>query len=258
MKPDFGMANHRRGADDIAPERIARLWCFDFDNTLAALERVVDWAASRRELEAYLRREGVDDQIFLDFPKGNLLLYDSLRGRLMTAPASANKSSDGDGARFSNDAGRLLRRASEIIETYELRGAERAAPLAGALELLRALAACNFAVAIVTSNSSRTVRRWLERHRVMSCVAAIVGRDSALPLKPSSAMVTRALNLHATAAGDAVFVGDSLADAEAARAAGVRFLGIAAEPAGRERLTAAGAEAVFESPGALAAAMKLE
>ena len=44
----------------------ARLWS-DFDNTLAALKPQVDWAASRRELEAYLRSEGVGDSIFTEF-----------------------------------------------------------------------------------------------------------------------------------------------------------------------------------------------
>ncbi|MGH7985811.1 MAG: hypothetical protein ACREQX_05930, partial [Candidatus Binataceae bacterium] len=64
---------------DSAP----RLWLFDFDNTLAALEPVVEWARSRGELEAYLREAGVGDAIFAEFPRGNLLLYEALRARLL-------------------------------------------------------------------------------------------------------------------------------------------------------------------------------
>src|ERR1700687_2918314 len=71
----------------IPPNSDAKLWLFDFDNTLAALEREVDWPGSRRELEAYLRAEGVDQEIFAEIPKGNLPLYAALHSRwLRQAP----------------------------------------------------------------------------------------------------------------------------------------------------------------------------
>lgn len=231
----------------------ARLWLFDFDNTLAALEREVNWAASRRELEAFLRSEGVGDSIFVEFPKGNLPLYDPLRARLLNAAA------DGDdlGKCVGRDPEALLRRASAIIEAHELSGVERAAPLPGAVGLLRALVARGHATTIVTSNSSLTVKRWLQRHHVAGCVAAIVGRDSLLALKPAPAMVVRALELNAAGPRDALFVGDSAADLGAARAAGLGFYGIAPSSDTRERLVAAGVSEVFESPAALAAALGL-
>ncbi|MGH7841364.1 MAG: hypothetical protein ACREQT_07540, partial [Candidatus Binataceae bacterium] len=64
-------------------------WLFDFDNTLVALESEVDWAASRVELEAYLRREGVGDAIFAEIPRGNLPLYEAIRARLMAGAGEA-------------------------------------------------------------------------------------------------------------------------------------------------------------------------
>ena len=50
---------------------------------------------------------------------------------------------------------------------------------------------------------------------------------------------------------DAVFVGVSEADWGAADAAGVGFYGVAASPAARDRLLAAGASAIFAAPAAL-------
>ena len=50
----------------IPPNSDAQLWLFDFDNTLAALEREVDWPGGRRELEAALRAMGVEAKIFVD------------------------------------------------------------------------------------------------------------------------------------------------------------------------------------------------
>jgi phosphoglycolate phosphatase-like HAD superfamily hydrolase len=147
---------------------------------------------------------------------------------------------------------RVLCEASALIEKYELLGVERAAPADGAGELLRALAARGSSAAIVTSNSSRTVMRWLERHRMTALVRAIVGRDSMLPLKPAPDMVGRGLELCATPAADAVFVGDSEADLRAACAAQVGFFGVAVRAELRDRLIAAGASLVFASPSALA------
>jgi phosphoglycolate phosphatase-like HAD superfamily hydrolase len=251
----------------IPPNPDAKLWLFDFDNTLAALEREVDWPGSRRELEAYLRAEGVDQEIFAAIPKGNLPLYAALHTKWLRAPLGP-----------PDNAEALLRRSSEIIERHELVGAERAAPTPGAIDLLRAIATRGAVAIVVTSNSSRTVARWLELHRVSDLAHAIVGRDSLLALKPSPEMIARAIALAATfaadtlaavsvtgtlpamsatgtlaavSAADAVFVGDSLADFEAARAAGLGFYGIAATDSARARLSTVGASDIFTSPAAL-------
>lgn len=224
------------------------LWLFDFDNTLAALEPEVDWAASRRELEAFLRVEGVGNAIFEEFPKGNLLLYDALRSRLRDGACVLATTASVD---------LLLRRASEIIERHELLGVDRALPLPGAEELLRSLAANSASTVVVTSNSSRTVGRWLELHHLARFVRTIVGRDSMLALKPSPDSVKRALALCSASPGDAVFVGDSEADLKAAGAAQVGFYGVATRADARARLVAAGADKVFESPAALGAFLGL-
>jgi HAD superfamily hydrolase (TIGR01509 family) len=215
----------------------ARVWLFDFDNTLAALEKHIDWATSRRELEAFLRSEGIDEAIFREFPSRNLPLYNALLTRLLLG-------SPGNAA--------LMRRASAIIEAYELRGVEHAAPLPGATELLLALRARNKRIAIVTSNSSRTVICWLARYRLTVEIGAIVGRDNLLPLKPAPEMIQRALELSDGAAPEAVLVGDSEADLHAAHRAHVGFFGVAANLDARTRLKALGACEVFSSPGDLA------
>ena len=70
---------------DGAPRRSVAgytLWMFDFDNTLAPLEPAVDWAGSRRELQAWLAAQGVIEALFEEFPRGNLVLYEALRARL--------------------------------------------------------------------------------------------------------------------------------------------------------------------------------
>jgi HAD superfamily hydrolase (TIGR01549 family) len=217
---------------------------FDFDNTLVRLEETVDWAASRGELEPMLRAAGCPSELFQEFPRGNLGLYNALLHRLragLFSPVAAPRE--------------LLRRASEIIEYHEMAGADRALPMPGAVELLSELAKGQAAVVmVVTSNSSRAVYRWLTRRRLAHTVATVIGRDSLLPLKPAPDMIRSGLERCKVEAREALFVGDSEADRSAARAAGVPFVAIAVSDEQRARMSDGGVEAIFASPAELLAA----
>jgi HAD superfamily hydrolase (TIGR01509 family) len=223
----------------------ARLWMFDFDNTLVALEETVDWASSRAELEPMLREAGCPAGLFEEFPRGNLGLYDAIMSRLRAGaftPAMA--------------PGELLQRASNIIEFHELAGADRAQALPGAAELLAELAKRQTGVVIVTSNSSRTVYRWLARARLVYTVRTVVGRDGGLALKPAPDVVRHALARCNVDPNAALFVGDSDADQLAAQAAGVRFVAIAQTAQRRARMSDGGADAIFSSPAELLHALR--
>jgi phosphoglycolate phosphatase-like HAD superfamily hydrolase len=211
---------------------------FDFDNTIARLEPEVDWAGGRRVLEPYLRSVGAPEELFARIPRGNLPLYDAYRTLMRS-----------DGTRDA--VAERLRHASAIIETIELAGVDRAMPLEGAIELRELAKRDGARIAIVTSNSSRTVRRWFDV-RGAAPADVIVGRDTLLGLKPAPDMVLRALELFSVEPSQAAFVGDSEADLLAARAAGVRFYAVAGTDAARDRLLAAGARDVFSSPATLA------
>ncbi|MGH7905398.1 MAG: HAD family hydrolase [Candidatus Binataceae bacterium] len=226
------------------------LWLFDFDRTLAILEPVVDWPRSRKELEAELRASEIPapllDELSIAIPQGNLRLYAALWERLLEGPPSRRPMREAD-------ARAVLERASAIITRNELAGVDRAEPTPGAAEILHALAGRGIAAAIVTSNSSRTVIRWLSLHGVAQCVREIVGRDSGLRLKPAPAMIARAVELFGAKAGDALFIGDSVDDFHAADSSGVRFYAIASDGERRAVLTNAGARDIFASPASIAA-----
>jgi HAD superfamily hydrolase (TIGR01509 family) len=220
-----------------------KLWMFDFDNTIARLEPEVDWAGGRLILEPYLRSVGAPNELFTRIPRGNLPLYDAYRTLAL--------------AEFSPPhMAEALRHASEIIEKLELAGVDRAQPLEGAIETLAALKGNGGAIAIVTSNSSKTVKRWFDKNLGAS-VDAIVGRDTLLGLKPAPDMLLRALEIFSVDHSEAAFVGDSDADIRAAQNCGVRFYGIAPTDAARDRLLAAGASEIFGSPAALAIHLNL-
>ncbi|MGA9721201.1 MAG: HAD-IA family hydrolase [Candidatus Binatus sp.] len=220
-----------------------KLWMFDFDNTIARLEPEVDWVGGRLILEPYLRSTGAPAELFARIPRGNLPLYDAYR-TLMLAESNHPRVIE------------TLQHASDIIEKIELAGVDRAQPLEGAIETLAALKASGARIAIVTSNSSKTVKHWFNRH-AGATVDAIVGRDTLLGLKPAPDMLLRALELFSVDRSDAAFVGDSDADVRAAQSCSVRFYGIAPTDSARDRLLAAGAAEIFGSPAALAIHLNL-
>jgi HAD superfamily hydrolase (TIGR01509 family) len=220
-----------------------KLWMFDFDNTIARLEPEVDWAGGRLILEPYLRSIGAPDELFVRIPRGNLPLYDAYR-TLMLGEINAQHVVE------------ALQHASDIIEKIELKGVDRAQPLEGAVEILAALKKNGAAIAIVTSNSSRTVSRWFKKNGRAS-VDAIVGRDTLLGLKPAPDMLIRALELFSVDKSEAAFVGDSEADIRSAQSCSVRFYGIATTDSARDRLLAAGAGEILGSPAALAIHLNL-
>lgn len=234
------MASSNHEQDSPETSAAVELWIVDFDNTLAALEVAVDWAASRRQLEPMLRAAvGFPLDLLERHPKGNLPLYNALLRRLRELHHG-----------LTAQDRELLTAASVIIESHEMIGTEQAQALAGADELLRELASRS-SVAIVTSNSSRTVARWLERHGLGSTIDRIVGRDSLLALKPEPDMVIAALAEYRVSPARARFIGDSLSDLGAARTAGVPFIGIAANSRAKEILEGEQVSPIFSSPAAL-------
>jgi HAD superfamily hydrolase (TIGR01509 family) len=111
---------------------------------------------------------------------------------------------------------------SDTIERYELATAGRSAAMPGLVEALAATA--HLSRAVVTLLPERAARVILDVHGVE--IATLIPRRSDYRPKPAPDQILRALDALGVAAGDAVFIGDSSWDAQAARAAGVQFVGV--------------------------------
>jgi beta-phosphoglucomutase-like phosphatase (HAD superfamily) len=137
------------------------------------------------------------------------------------------------------------------LRAAEVRAAGTAEPTPGAAEFLRACRATGRTVVIVSNNSADAIRAYVAREALDGLVAHVEGRDPAHPalLKPDPYLVIRALRGGSPEA--AVLIGDSPSDVLAAHAVGVAAIGYAAKPGKRERLTAAGADAVVTDMRAL-------
>ncbi|GGS63019.1 HAD family hydrolase [Streptomyces violaceus] len=143
----------------------------------------------------------------------------------------------------------LAAELEERLTQEELRAASSAMPTPYADPLIRTWSAVGSRLAIATNNSPRVVRKYLESRGLVGCFAPhIYGRTEELShLKPDPHCLNRALNAMGAAPDDALMIGDTPSDHEAAARAGVPFLGYANNPRKAKILREAGAGTVVES-----------
>ncbi|MFJ4411852.1 HAD family hydrolase [Streptomyces sp. NPDC088910] len=120
------------------------------------------------------------------------------------------------------------------LERILAHGEESAVPSAreteGADEFVRAVALSGRLLAITTNNSPQAVETYLKSHSLESVFGSrIYGRDQYDParMKPDPDCLLRAMTALKVRPEQCLMIGDSPRDAEAARAARVRFLGYA-------------------------------
>ncbi|MFA3876723.1 HAD family hydrolase [Streptomyces sp. MMCC 100] len=143
----------------------------------------------------------------------------------------------------------LVAEFEERLTREELRAVPTAWPTPYADPLIRTWTALGTGLAITTNNSPRVVSRYLATRGLLDCFAPhIYGRtrDPHL-LKPDPHHLNRALDAMSAAPGQALMLGDSPADAAAARRAGVPFLGYARNGRKEEQLRSAGEEVLVHS-----------
>ncbi len=124
--------------------------------------------------------------------------------------------------------------------------------LPGAKELIAALSDDGFQVWLVTSAKPEELERHLEKLEAEDRLAGIVNSSDVEQAKPAPDVFELALEKAGVRANEAIAVGDSVWDVEAAREAGVRPVAVLTGGAfGAEELKEAGAIEVYEDCEAL-------
>jgi HAD superfamily hydrolase (TIGR01509 family) len=143
------------------------------------------------------------------------------------------------------EAEQLASRISQALTAEECRAAGTAVPTPGADLLVDALERTGCRLAITSNNAPEAIFAYLAREQASGIAAAfrehVYGRspDPRL-MKPDPDCVRRALKgLRCEDPRQALLIGDSPSDYQAATAAGVRFLGFAPTERGALRLRAA-------------------
>jgi HAD superfamily hydrolase (TIGR01549 family) len=154
--------------------------------------------------------------------------------------------------------GGLLRVLEERVTAGELAAAELVAarhewhtPYADAL--IRELARRGVALAVVTNNSPLAAEAHLDRRGLLPYFTTIQGRRADDPglMKPHPDVLFRALRVLGLGPDDAVMIGDTPTDVQAAARAGVQFVGYGRNERKVRALCRAEAPAVITSYGPL-------
>jgi phosphoglycolate phosphatase len=157
------------------------------------------------------------------------------RLRLMTGPRLpddvAVTGEPFDVLRFAVAHGRTMAWTVELeLRSLEIAAVTRNPPLTGVAAALRGLRLAGHTVTIVTNTSMDAVGVHLGRHGLVRYVAEISGRSSldVAPLKPDPYLVRQAVLALSTRPDRCVMAVATLADAQAARAAGIDVVDVSA------------------------------
>jgi phosphoglycolate phosphatase len=169
---------------------------FDFDDTILILG--IDWGEVKDEVAALAGRAGIKaDKAEHLVPLGN---------RLSAGPE-------------------MKKAIDEIYLKYEKECAEmkRYAMIPEMVALIKGLRAKGVQLAIASGNHTESIRLILPKIGLEGCFDFICGRDSVERNKPAPDQLELILRELGAARADAIFIGDSINDENAAKAAGIRF-----------------------------------
>ena len=117
----------------------------------------------------------------------------------------------------------------------------------GARELLAKVRELGLQVVLATSAKPEELERLLEVLDAERSISAVTSAEDVEQAKPEPDLVVVALQKAGVAADQAILIGDTVWDGEAARRAGVRFIGVLSGGIGAAELLAAGAIAVYDN-----------
>jgi Predicted phosphatases len=195
------------------PRLRVRAVLFDMDNTLIASR--IDYAAMRREVGAWLVREGylAGDETAVG-TTGSLIHAAMERGL----------------------AGGALDQVWAICARHEAEGMRGAVPEPGARDMLERLYGRGLLLAVLTNNAEAAAERALGDAGFRHYFDAVFGRESVPQLKPSPEGVRAVLARYPQVPPSRwLAVGDSWIDGAAAAGAGIAFAAYRAGPGLNER-----------------------
>jgi HAD superfamily hydrolase (TIGR01509 family) len=137
----------------------------------------------------------------------------------------------------------------DALTRSEVHAVDSAQVTTGVQELIDQVTARGQQWAVVSNNSAESIARFCTRKDFARTPSLTVGRPKSEPnlMKPNPFTLRHALEVLGTPAHEAVFIGDSVSDIQAARTVGIPTIGYANKPAKPKLLAAARAEIVITS-----------
>ena len=143
----------------------------------------------------------------------------------------------------------LVRQVEARLCAEEITAARTATPTPFGRETIIGAIEAGKSIAVVSNNSAGAIQAYLSRQRLTRYKLPISGRAFARPdlMKPSPEPILAAAKLANASPADCVLIGDSMADIDGARAAGVPVIGYANRPEKVDRFVDAQSDAVVTS-----------
>ncbi|MGC8577871.1 MAG: HAD family hydrolase [Thermoproteota archaeon] len=187
---------------------------FDLDGTLTSI--AFDYKKAKAEVLSFLVSSGVNEKL-LDEAKSIYLNIEAAVGYIKKE--------------FGEDRARAVRRkAFEIVDSYERQEIGKTFLNDGALSLIHCVKSKGIKVAVCTNNSSYTAISILRELNLLDLIDVIVTRDDVERLKPYPDPLLLVCSKLKISPNEALFIGDSLVDLLAAKAAGTKFILISRSP----------------------------
>lgn len=139
-------------------------------------------------------------------------------------------------------------RLDQALTQIECNAAAHARPTPFASETMESATAAGVPIAIVSNNSRAAIVEYLTQQGLSHMITAVVGRPFAKPdlMKPHPYSLLAAVEILNVQASQAVLVGDSTTDIEAANHAAMLSIGFANKPHKLGHLSSAGATSIIE------------
>lgn len=152
-------------------------------------------------------------------------------------------------------------RVDEYLDIYQPHADEVMGPLTvilpGSREALSALTAAAIPFAIVSQKLRYRVEEVLEREGLLDVFTCVLGGEDVPAFKPDPSGLLLALDRLGIPASDAIYVGDTTIDAEAAANANLRFVAVLTGPTTRNDFTPHTTVAILDSVAGLPALIGL-
>jgi len=193
---------------------------FDLDGVL--IDSQLDYRRMREAIRELLREAGVELEGFDGLKIWEMLnlahhRYLNLGGR-------------------EEDWRRLMKRIDETLSQIELEALPRVKMNPEAPEVLRALRARGLKIGVATRSCRLYAERSLERVGLRRYVDALLARDDVQHPKPDPRHLLAVIELLKVDPSEVLYIGDTTTDLEAARRAGVPFLGFLTQTEWSRRL----------------------
>ena len=210
---------------------------FDFNGTL--IDSALDIHAATNML---LARDGFGPLPLADV---KAMIGEGTRKLVERAFAAAGK---------TLDAATLDEKYKQMVPLYAANLTKLTQLMPGTMDALADLHRDGVLMALVTNKPDFAIAEILTHFDLTTYFPVIVGGDSGVPHKPAPDMLYLALSKLGVEAADAVFVGDSPADARSAQAAGMKLV-LVEGGYSREPLESLGADVVLQDLSAFTAAV---